>query len=663
MGKRGRGYHIKDNRNTKTSTRYQHGITSEDMDDEIDAFHKQRDIVPLDINGVVGESDEDNEHPVFDVEGTDEDEDEDDDDDEDDEDVNDDVAKMIRQKRYLKSKYGGVEDEMNDDEEDEEDYKGLWNEKKPQNYGADNRDFELQSSDDEALKIEDDLVKEMMRKKAESLTWEDYGIADTSKNESGGELTLKEIAVKGKGTTEYPGRNVTMEENNAAKDLNDWSKEEEMDVSNSSAPELVGLLSDLNEALEQLESKINPLLSKAKNGEIVIEGGMHYFEVKRLLLLSYCQAISFYLLLKSEGQPVRDHPVIARLVEIKSLLDQMKQLDENLPYQLEDILGRNHGLGTVMKLGDENATSARDSSSRDQGDPLTLCESGEAAVPHDEVEMAKVESLKDNEKAGKNKHQTNKLDVQSREMLKARAALEEKLKQKGLFSSIAPKPDKAQKYLRPVNGQLETHDDFDDEAVDVERASKLGNGLKVSQFLSGFQHRPKVVSGDDDLPKRDDVGERRRKLELRVLAGAGIQSEDDVGDDNANLVSDEVADMEEDGETGDSEDDLYKQVKQKRAAKLAAKAEASSRTFALPSLPETVAGKRQISYQMEKNRGLTRARKKLIKNPRKKYKLKHQKAVKNRKGQVRDIRKPSGPYGGETTGINAAISRSVRFKN
>ena len=54
----------------------------------------------------------------------------------------------------------------------------------------------------------------------------------------------------------------------------------------------------------------------------MMEGGVRYLEMKQLLLLLYCQAITFYLLLKSEGQPIRDHPVLARLVEIKSLLDK-----------------------------------------------------------------------------------------------------------------------------------------------------------------------------------------------------------------------------------------------------------------------------------------------------------------------------------------------------
>lgn len=105
----------------------------------------------------------------------------------------------------------------------------------------------------------------------------------------------------------------------------------------------------------------------------------------------------------------------------------------------------------------------------------------------------------------------------------------------------------------------------------------------------------KVVSGDDDLPKRDDIGERRRKHELRVLAGAGLKSEHDVDEEIAVLGSKEIAD-EEDGERGDSENEsydleneshdseneLYEQIKRQRSAKLAAKAEIYSRYSIVP---------------------------------------------------------------------------------
>ena len=68
--------------------------------------------------------------------------------------------------------------------------------------------------------------------------------------------------------------------------------------------------------------------------------------------------------------------------------------------------------------------------------------------------------------------------------------------------------------------------------------------------------------------QREKILEREGSMSL--LADAGIRTEDELA-----IESDKNDDMDEDVES--SEDDLYEQVKQKRAAKLAAKAEIYTR--------------------------------------------------------------------------------------
>lgn len=642
------------------------------MDDEIDAFHKQRDVVPLDMNDDVGDSDDDNEVPVYDLKGAnDDDEDEDDDDDYDDQ-VNDLAAKIEKQSRYIQGKIGGAEDETHDDIEEEEDQRksSVWGKKKNIYYDADNADFEVQTSDDDQLEEEEVEVLRLQQEKAKTLSMEDFGLGDVSQDESDVEPTFEDILVKGKAVSK-PSNKEGQDETEityevVTKDLNALSTEEQMDIVFSSAPELVGLLSELNDALEQLENKFNPILLKVREGDSINKKGMQYMEMKKQLLLSYCQAITFYLLLKSEGQPVRDHPVIARLVEIKNLLDRVKQLDENLPSGVEDSLNKEYGSAEEVKFSGENAALESNGFTNDNNPSVVQSDTQYRVA----AELVKVDTLRDDSR-GKRKRQNAQVCSQSVEMLKVRAALEEKLKQRGMLGFTEPKPNRTKTNLRPINGQLEALDDFDDEAVDVEGSHYVkGDGQvnllrssKLSQLVAPQVKKPKVISGDDDLPRRDDIGERRRKHELRVLRGAGIKSKDDQDDEPGTIDSDGVDEMNGGDDEMDSDLEFYKQAQRERAAKVAAKYEKHPRITAVSSLPETsVDGKRSINRQIEKNRGLTRSRNKLTKNPRKKYKLKHKKAVVRRKGQVRDIKKPSGPYGGETSGINAGISKSIRLK-
>lgn len=73
-------------------------------------------------------------------------------------------------------------------------------------------------------------------------------------------------------------------------------------------------------------------------------------------------------------------------------------------------------------------------------------------------------------------------------------------------------------------------------------------------------------------------------------------------------------------------------------------------------------GKRMITYEMSKNKGLIRNRRKELKNPRVKHKVKFKKAVIKRKGQVREVQREVSRYGGETTGIKSNLARSTKIK-
>lgn len=121
--------------------------------------------------------------------------------------------------------------------------------------------------------------------------------------------------------------------------MSSLSKAEKLELLQRDSPELLVLLDQFKEKVSEIKDKIQPLIQQLKSKKVPKSSqGLSYLEVKYHLLLNYCINICFYLLLKTEGRSVKNHPVIEQLVRVRLLLEKMRPLDQRLKYQIDKLL-------------------------------------------------------------------------------------------------------------------------------------------------------------------------------------------------------------------------------------------------------------------------------------------------------------------------------------
>ncbi|CAH0513457.1 unnamed protein product [Peronospora belbahrii] len=279
---------------------------------------------------------------------------------------------------------GDAEEEDEDEEEDVDDgddgnmydanserkkvmqMEGKWGKSRKTFYSADTADYELES-DEEAAKDEEEAALELQRKQAEMMDDEDFEIdapeadGDDEEGEEENEVMpvddeetigkqladIATLADNGKGGAE------SIEQ--VPRDFSKMSKKDKLQIVNQSAPELLGLMSELELTTKELEEVVSPAVHKlrpVRRKSRQMQMGLRYLMTRQNLLLNYSANISFYLLLRAEGKSVSDHPVLMHLLLLKKHLNKLQSIDEVLNDQLQDLLTKELPAERESKVND-----------------------------------------------------------------------------------------------------------------------------------------------------------------------------------------------------------------------------------------------------------------------------------------------------------------------
>tara|TARA_R110002003_G_scaffold106_10_gene8783 strand:- start:13518 stop:15320 length:1803 start_codon:yes stop_codon:yes gene_type:complete len=197
---------------------------------------------------------------------------------------------------------------------------------------------------------------------------------------------------------------------------------------------------------------------------------------------------------------------------------------------------------------------------------------------------------------------------------------------------------------------------------------------QIAQKANKRDAAGKDYGGDADIPHRERLKDRQARLQAEAekrgqhketAPGAALgEGGDSSGDESPPPRNEDYEDEEGYYDMIAARSNAKKQTKSERAAAYAEAAKQNATVIEEEVIGDD--GRRMISYQIEKNKGLTPHRKKSVRNPRVKKKEKYkekQKKLKSMMPVFDSAKKQAGSanYGGELTGIKKGLVRSRKL--
>lgn len=530
----------------------------------------------------------------------------------------DSVVAAVNQKqpKKKKRKKGAADSDDEEEEEDpEEDEDGnWWGSSRKEYYDADNIETEADALEEEAE------AKRLQQKKLAKMTEEDF-IFDQDEW-----LQAEDPEDKGEVVTEVLG-DIEIPE--------DMSADERYKLLTTRYPEFEHLINEFQELHPQLAA-----LQKAAEGQ----PAQSVAAVKYWILGCYVAALaSYFALLTSPARDeagsqktmdpaeLRDHEIMGTLVTCRNQWNRVKDLKESI----RDASPESDSDAEDVELGAEELEA-----------------SDSEPEPKPKVKAPK-----------KSKKKAAPATKSSEDVEKSLADLYD--------LPLATKKAKKSKAAKSAN---DSDSDFGEEdALNATEAAEKAQRKKslrfyTSQIVQKANKRAgagRDAGGDMDIPYRERLKDRQARLNIEAERRGKKHGEaldggaDDSNDEDANTAA----------AMRDDEDDYYDMVaaasskkKTEKADRKAALAAASRADRVVPVEEVGEDGKRKITYQIDKNKGLTPNRKKENRNPR----VKKRKAYDSKMKKLGSMKptfkgKAPGAYQGEQSGIKAGLIRSTKF--
>ena len=498
-------------------------------------------------------------------------------------------------------------------------------------------------SDDEVAKEEEAEADRLMRKQLAQRSESDYTLAelmalnaatptDGSEVAGGGGRRGKGKQVKSDVVTLFDelGEEDGTQQVEQVERVDAMSEREKLKAITARAPELVGLMEEMNERVAEVEEERKQPLD-AGLSEVERERRTKCMQALELALTMYVSAGVMYLSLRAEGRQLDSHPINQQLVNARAQLTRLLAVKDTFtgrPLKHVKQSGRR-----MEAMEDEEAEEHKqlqdDVEEEEEVD-------GEMAESADEAERNDVDVVDEDEDGSEVEQEAEHKSVAPASRVDIFSSLKPAIRASKSSSHIltAPRPSARNPFAS-----------LEDDADTV--AQPLGKKQKVKATIV-----PTSTASDKWKSSADNFDEDDEDDLFDTVTNGTLNGAADAGDEDGMELYDQLQAQQQ------KRKQLDKQQKQARSQPTSAtlsRSSGSSHTL----LP---ADHRPISNLMDRNEGLKPSRPKDRKTPKTRNRARYEKAMVKRRSQVREYQGQGGVYGGEATGIRRNVAKSVRLK-